>query len=147
MNSVFCRYSSLDPALIQEIIDVFRDGDDQIDMHQVHKALQEMCPASDQELASRQYELAQRPLDVTSPTPRALDVSTPSPMPPPPNIDRQAGHSGINDDIPSQHISSAPSQCSAVTPGVLSSRLVPRPGYLRESPADKHTHLNRLLLR
>lgn len=80
MNSVFCRYSSLEPAVIQEVINIFRDGDDKIDMERVDRALSEMCPSSDQRGAtSRQYE---QPVDVTTPgVPRAqaVDVS-PTPV-------------------------------------------------------------------
>ena len=79
MNSVFCRYSSLEPAVIQEVINVFRDGDDEVDMEQVHRALSEMCPSSDG-VTSRQYE---RLVDATTPgASRAepVDVSTPTPV-------------------------------------------------------------------
>jgi hypothetical protein len=93
MNSVFCRYPSLEPAVIQEVIEVFRDGN-HIDMRRVHKALQEMCPASNHGIDTMQHdsEQVQQPVvDVTTPgSPRPI-----SPDVPPSYADAQAGPSGV----------------------------------------------------
>lgn len=99
MNSIFCKYSSLEPAIIQEVVNVFKDGD-KIDMQQVEVALQEMCPANDRQLpravtSPRQNEL----VDVTSPHPASAqppDACTPSTSQSPNNH----AHASQNSDVP-----------------------------------------------
>lgn len=108
MNSIYCQYPSIEHAVIKEVMDVFRDGDE-VDMSQVHRTLQEMCPASDQTTASRQTpELAQKPLHGTSgaAVARVHDVSTLPARPEPARSDAQPNlyetdHPGI--DVAQEH--------------------------------------------
>lgn len=75
-------------------MNVFRDGDE-IDMYQVHKALQEMCEQEGQ------HESAQHPRVATAaPREQPADNCTPSSVTPAPHTDTQAGPSGIGSEYP-----------------------------------------------
>jgi hypothetical protein len=116
MNSVYCRYPSLEPAIIQEVIAVFRDGD-QIDMRQVHKALQEMCPASNKGTVAIQNDLqqAQQPV-VDVARPRGLMPNSPHVSPPHADDPMNLSESNDGSERPLGLASMATLPCDVVTP-------------------------------